>query len=114
MPSKRTKATDISKTVREKVYERDSFDNVPCCIMCGSSRNLELAHFIPRSSGGLGIEENIVTLCNDCHKYLDQSVRRKVLLQKVRDYLDRFYPNFKDEDRKYKKGEKYERNKVSW
>ncbi len=102
MPSKRTKALSIPKSVKIAVNIRDESS----CILCGIHCEVEQssAHFVPRSSGGLGIEENIVTLCNDCHRALDQSIRRKVLLQRVRNHLDRFYPEFKDEDRKYKKG----------
>ena len=29
------------------------------------------AHYIARAHGGLGIEENIVTLCDDCHRSMD-------------------------------------------
>ena len=29
------------------------------------------AHYISRAHGGLGIEENIVTLCLDCHNNYD-------------------------------------------
>lgn len=31
--------------------------------MCGSSYAMPNAHYIARAQGGLGIEENIVTLC---------------------------------------------------
>lgn len=112
MPSKRTKALSIPKSVKIAVNIRDR----QSCVLCGTYCTIEFSccHYISRANSGLGIEENIVTLCNDCHRALDQSIRRKALLQRVRNHLDRFYPNFKDEDRKYKKGEKYERNKVSW
>ena len=69
MKSKRTKATDIPQKVKQAVWERDGGR----CVVCGCCRNvMPNAHFIPRSKGGLGIEENIVTLCtnlteNQCH-----------------------------------------------
>lgn len=42
-------------------------------------------------------------LCFDCHRRLDQTTERKELLNKVKNYLDRFYPNFTDDMRRYKK-----------
>ena len=50
----RTKATSIPKKVREEVYARDKG-----CIITGSRYNLTLAHYIPRSKGGLGIKETL-------------------------------------------------------
>lgn len=61
-----TKATHIQKGVKPKVHARDNGR----CIFCGVEVGETLAnsHFIPRSKYGLGIEENIMTNCNDCHK----------------------------------------------
>ena len=60
MKSKRAKALDISKQVKEIVFARDKGK----CVVCGNSYNvMPNAHYIPRSKGGLGIEQNIVTLC---------------------------------------------------
>lgn len=97
--NRRTKALDISKKVKMTVWERDRHR----CILCGSSSAMPNAHYISRSKSGLGIEQNIVTLCMDCHRRLDQSTERKELLNKVKNYLDRFYPNFTDDMRRYKK-----------
>lgn len=94
----RTKACSISKTVKENVYRRDSGR----CILCGKI-GLPEAHYIPRSKGGLGIEENIVTLCRECHYQLDQTTKRKDLLKRVKEHLDLWYPWFCDADRIYKK-----------
>ena len=99
MKSKRTKALAISRKVKQIVYERDA----GCCILCGSPSGLPEAHYIPRSRSGLGIRQNIVTLCRDCHRRLDQTSERSNLLGMVRDHLDRWYPGFADEDRVYKK-----------
>ena len=94
----RTKALAISPKVKQEVYERDG----GCCILCGKQGNPE-AHYIPRSEGGLGIKENIVTLCRDCHYRLDATTERKTLLPLVAEYLDEHYPNFKNDKRRYKK-----------
>jgi len=94
---KRTQALSIPPTVKRAVYERDG----GCCILCGRRGNPE-AHYIPRSQGGLGIEENIVTLCRDCHRRLDATTERPKILALVAAYLDEIYPNYPDEKRRYK------------
>ena len=71
--NKRTKALDITKKVKDEVWERD----MGGCVVCGNMRNvMPNAHYIARSQSGLGIPENIVTLCtnfteNKCHHYFD-------------------------------------------
>lgn len=64
--SKRAKAAQISTKVKKAVYERDN----GLCVVCGQ-RGFPDAHYIPRSAGGLGIEQNIVTLCRSCHDRFD-------------------------------------------
>ncbi len=96
--NKRTKALAISKTVKEKVYERDC----GLCVLCGKP-GIPEAHYIPRSKGGLGIEQNIVTLCRPCHNQMDSTTARESLLRRVKTHLDLWYPNFTDADRVYKK-----------
>ncbi len=76
---KRSKATDIPRDVKLTVFQRDRGN----CIYCNGKRDeyvepiingkrklasaiynpLPNAHFIPRSKGGLGIEQTIVPLC---------------------------------------------------
>ena len=60
----RTKATEIQKLVKEMVWYRDKRR----CIFC--NRLVPIfnanAHFIPRSAGGKGIEENMFTACDFC------------------------------------------------
>lgn len=99
MKSNRTKATDISKKVKERVWRRDR----ERCIFCGSHSAMPNAHYIPRSKGGLGIEQNVITACIECHMKLDQSTERKRMLKFAKEYLDLFYPGFSDEERKYRK-----------
>lgn len=96
--NKRTKALAISQAVKAKVFKRDN----GLCILCGRA-GLPEAHYIPRSQGGLGIEQNIITLCRFCHNKLDQMTERGELLERVREHLDLWYPGFPDTDRKYKK-----------
>lgn len=94
--NKRTKALGISKAVKEIVYKRDGGR----CILCGRP-GLPEAHYIPRAKGGLGIEQNIVTLCRPCHRELDQTTKRRELLQRVKAHLDLWYPDFNEKRRYY-------------
>ena len=99
--SKRAKATDIPKAVKEKVFERDN----GCCVFCGRP-GLPNAHYISRAHGGLGIEENILTACPECHRRMDNSTDRKTYLEAAEAYLRRVYQGSWDATRLiYKKGE---------
>ena len=97
--SKRSNACDISPKVRQIVYERDK----GCCVFCGSPNNIQQAHLIARSGGGLGIPENLVLACWHCHFKLDQSTNSKHMKMRQRTYLQELYPGFTDEMRRYKK-----------
>ena len=98
MKSKRTKALEITKKVKERVYERDG----GLCVMCGSV-GMPNAHFIARSQGGLGIEENILTLCFICHNKYDQSIHRQKMRKYFREYLQTKYPDWDEKKLVYKK-----------
>jgi len=100
---KRTKALAIAKEVKQAVAERDSFNGWPCCIICGSPEGLPEAHYIPRSQGGLGIEENIVTLCRPCHGDFDQSDKRADIKAQLRQYLQEIYPEWDESKLYYRK-----------
>lgn len=107
--NKRTKALGITIAVKEAVADRDSFDGWPCCLLCGTPApvNNRLAfsnaHYISRSQGGLGREDNILTLCPDCHRRYDQSTDREKLRPFFQRYLIEQYPNWKETNLYYKK-----------
>ena len=101
MPSKRTKALDISQRVKKAVWERD----VGRCIVCGHYNAMPNAHYIPRSQGGLGVEQNIVTLCQVCHRDYDQSDQRAALRIWIRLYLQLQYADWDEQALVYKKHE---------
>ena len=101
MKSKRTKATDISQKVKKAVWERDN----QCCIVCGSPYAMPNAHYISRYNGGLGIEQNIVTLCINCHRAYDQSTKHSEYKEFIKNYLQSKYENWNEADLVYKKGE---------
>ena len=96
---KRTKALDIPKNVKENVWERDRH----CCVWCGSPYAAPNAHFVARSQGGLGIEQNILTLCSDCHRRYDQSKHRKIMREFFREYLHERYPEWNEQDLIYRR-----------
>lgn len=99
--NKATKFLAITPNTRKVVHERDN----GCCIFCGRpvSDTYSNAHYIPRSKMGLGIPENIITACMECHFTLDQTVSRKSMLEVAKVYLEYHYPNFTDKERKYHK-----------
>ena len=102
-----TKATDFSKTVKEAIADRDSIADWPCCINCGLAAPAPLAwsnaHFIPRAQGGLGIEQNGLTLCPKCHRRYDQTTEREKMRNFLREHLKSKYPDWDEEKLYYRK-----------
>ncbi len=96
---KQTKATRIPETVKKAVWERDG----GYCVLCGRPGN-PWCHYISRAHGGLGISENIVTLCAPCHSRLDQSDERAALKEALANYLRSKYPDWDEEKLVYRKG----------
>lgn len=89
------------KRVKEAAAERDSCDGWPCCVYCGTPATDRLsfsnAHFISRGQGGLGVEENCLTLCQSCHRRYDQSPEREDMRSFFRLYLAKHYPHWDEE-----------------
>lgn len=98
--SNRAKACAISQKVKKVVSERDEIDGWTCCILCGSNKALPEAHFVPRSKGGLGIEQNIMSLCRPCHFAFDfgDPEERQLLRDRAMEYLKKCYPDWNEED----------------
>ena len=91
MKSARSKATDIPKSVKEAVEKRDHGK----CIICGK-RGVGNSHFIRRSQGGLGIEENVATMCHECHHVYDNGfgIERQLITELFEGYLQEQYPDW--------------------
>ena len=106
---KRTKSLEIPLEVKKKVAERDSIDGHPCCIWCGKPAPtynplaFSNAHYISRGQGGLGIEENTLTLDWECHLRYDQSEHRETMKEFFKDYLKTKYTDWDEEKLIYKK-----------
>ena len=107
--SKRAKACDIPARVKREVWERDKGR----CVLCGASVNAAPnAHYISRAHGGLGIPENIVTLCTgfgpgNCHDRYDNGTKgeREAMGRRIRAYLQSQYPDWDESRLLYKKGD---------
>ena len=95
---KRTKALQIPMKVKRKVYERDN----GLCIWCGQPGD-PVCHYIAKSQGGKGIEQNILTGCYKCHTAFDQSDQRYAYREIARDYLMSKYPDWNEEELYYRK-----------
>ena len=99
MRSKRTKSLDIPTRVKKTVWARDG----ECCVICGDHTAMPNAHYIPRSQGGLGIEENVVTLCAEHHHMYDQTTKRAEIKKILRRYLQSKYRGWTEEKLCYSK-----------
>lgn len=108
---KRTKATAISAKVRARIRERDGG-----CIFCKMQDireqpdkaayalgRLEIMHFVNRSQGGLGIEENLAVGCTYHHSIMDNSAGGYKLRERMEEYLRGIYPNWDETQKTYSK-----------
>lgn len=107
--SKKAKACDIKMSVKRRVYERDEGR----CVLCGNYVNvMPNSHYIPRSDSGLGIEENVVTMCtelteNKCHQKYDNCTdkkEKKIMKNQIKKHLKTFYHDWDEEKLIYRKG----------
>ena len=105
---KDTKARDFDRKTKMAISERDSVDDWPCCVYCGAAAPDPLAwsnaHFIARSQGGLGVAENGLTLCPECHRRYDQTTDREQMREFFREYLKSHYPYWNEDELIYRKG----------
>jgi 5-methylcytosine-specific restriction endonuclease McrA len=96
--NRQTKAVAIPPQVKKAVYERDG----GACIWC-AKKGEPNAHYIPRSHGGLGVAENVLTLCWGCHMEYDQTSNREQMRAFFKDYLKSKYPDWDETKLIYKK-----------
>lgn len=105
----RTKACDISQKLKEIVWNRDNKQ----CIYCHKAvpKSCANAHYIKRSQGGLGIEQNIFTACPECHHEEDNGLNTLEYTLIAENYLKGKYgANWDKRKLVYKKGENPEWN----
>ena len=96
MASKRSKACDISPKVRKEVLERDKK-----CIICGVTYGLQIAHYISRARGGLGIAQNLAAMCVKCHGEMDNGKYHKEHQNAFREHLKAHYEGWNEKELYY-------------
>ncbi len=96
--NKMSKACDISSSVRLKVVKRDNCT----CIICGAY-GVQMAHYIRRARGGLGIPENLVCLCPSCHFEYDNGKLHKEIKKMIETYLSKHYCDWESKKLTYSK-----------
>ena len=100
--TKRTRALDISPAVKKAVWERDK----GLCIICGTAMDvIPNSHYISRAQGGLGIEQNVGTMCIHCHNAYDNGNHgeRHWMKDAFRRYLQCCYPDWNENDLIYRR-----------
>lgn len=99
---KSTRYTAISKSVKDTVYIRDNGE----CVVCHKP-GIPNAHVVRRSQLGMGIVQNVVCLCPECHRKFDQGKdprEAECIYVRIVAHLKGFYPDWNREDMVYKKG----------
>lgn len=110
--SRYTKYLQFSKKEKEKIFERD----YGTCLFCNMDFHMEsttqmgydikdVMHYIPKSQGGLGIEQNGVIGCRYHHMLLDNGNKgfRDRMLAMMKVHLQDHYPEWDEEELVYKK-----------
>lgn len=107
--TKRSKACEFSRETRERIAERDGG-----CVFCQiyfklpphPMRATDIMHIIPRSQGGLGIEQNGVLGCRWHHEMMDNGYKgeRPSMIAYLKEYMKRNYPDWDESKVTYKKG----------
>jgi 5-methylcytosine-specific restriction endonuclease McrA len=75
-PRLRLDSTSYSK-LHQQVLERDSWR----CQVCGSMQQLQVHHLKRRSQSGSDVEQNLITLCAECHEQVHRKAWRKERLR---------------------------------
>lgn len=57
------------------VLHKDNFK----CVKCGSNENLHTHHIRPVSKGGKSTLDNLITLCEDCHREIHKTKNKQYL-----------------------------------
>lgn len=105
---KLTKATEIPMKVKKVVWERDNHKCIYCewkgidnyvPVSCANS------HYIKRSQLGLGIEQNIVTACPNCHYMYDFGTNVEDMVNYTRRYLMSKYDDWDEKKLVYIKNQ---------
>ncbi len=94
---------DFGEKARRTIKDRDGG-----CIFCRAYGNsgfpaTQIAHYIPRSHGGLGVPENGAYVCAPHHQNLDNSPLRQKYMAFFKRYLQGHYKIWNENDLIYDK-----------
>lgn len=108
---KRTKALRFPPIAAQRITERDNG-----CIFCQAGYDmplkddfglhiLDIMHIVPKSQGGLGVEQNGVCGCRYHHQLMDNGNKglRQEMLWMIEEYMRGLYPGWNRESLYYKK-----------
>ena len=105
---KRARKAEYPAKVRKKIHSRDH----ESCFFCSREYHMEYAcgglqvmHIVPRSQGGLGVEQNGVLGCAGHHDLMDNGNKglRPEMIGMLEDYMKRKYPGWNRESVTYRK-----------
>lgn len=94
-----TKETSIPPSVKSLVWRRD-FGR---CVICGDHNAGPHCHYVRRSQLGRGIEQNVWTGCERCHREFDSEGTDGLLHKTVERHLRSWYPDWDKSDLVYRK-----------
>lgn len=107
-----TKKLQFDQKTRKKIYERDRHQ----CIFCMAGYHMNsttemgyqidgIMHYIPKSQGGLGIEQNGALGCHYHHQLMDNGNKslRWEMRELMKGYLMGMYPEWDEKDLIYSK-----------
>ena len=103
--SKRSRLCEFPENVRKAIYLRDKG-----CIFCragffGGGGAYQVAHYVARSQGGLGVEQNGAIVCTLHHVELDNGMDTENMRAFYKRYMQEQYPGWNEKDLVYDKWE---------
>ena len=101
---KQTRKHDFTPSMRRHIEERDMGYHMPENDYFGTHM-FSIMHYIPRSQGGLGIEQNAAVGCIYHHNLMDNGNKglRPEMMKIMKEYLERIYPEWNEEKLTYSK-----------
>lgn len=97
---KSTRLKNASSKTKRKVWNRDR----GICVAC-TKKGHDIAHYIGKGQQGLGIEQNLVVLCRDCHHNYDNGKnmqKHDEIKLKIKTHLCLIYPHWDESTLKLK------------
>lgn len=62
---------------KEEKYVYDTItEEQPCCMLCGSTYWLQIHHIYYRSQGGITTKQNLIRLCEKCHRLVHSNKKK--------------------------------------